>query len=151
MARFKKQSFSIVSKRGIEMAEERKRRIPQSIRKILLFVVLLMVFNFFAVYWLFPFFGADLWFFGGKSKAFMFSDLLFLEGAFVFAVGALIELSASWLLGKPPKNPSNQQGLGQTKDAGPSGRRVKHVTFGVLAMVVGACFIGSSIAVGTFF
>lgn len=130
---------------------ERKAHLKTSMptRKVLLFVVFIMVFNFLAAFWLIPFLDDGIWIFQGKSTPFILSDILFLEGSAMFAIGAFVELGASFRKGKPPKNPSDQQGAEQTKETKASQGEIKVISFGVLLIILGSCFIGLSIAVGT--
>lgn len=78
---------------------------------------------------------ANVPFFSGKSAMHLISDLLFVEGAVIFAVSAFLLASAAY----SPKE--------QTKDS-PEGSNEKHMSPEILFMIVGASLIGLSIIVG---
>lgn len=74
----------------------------------------------------------------GKPKPIIFSDLLFIEGSIIFAVGAFLMIIIQ-------NRPSPNRGS-DTKQSGK-----KRIHPGVFLMIVGASLIGLSIAVGTIF
>jgi hypothetical protein len=73
-----------------------------------------------------PFLGETVWFFSDKSAAWVLSDLLFLEGAVVFTIGAFIAGGV------------------------PVARLRSRVRFGATVMIIGGAMICSSIVIGTF-
>lgn len=97
------------------------------ILSILIFNVLVAIFG--------PYLSADVPFFSGKSAVLIISDLLFLEGAVIFAIGAFLEIGTAYF---PEK---------KTRDSG-EGSHENRITLGVLFMIVGAGLIGLSIIIG---
>jgi nitric oxide reductase large subunit len=100
-------------------------------RKILLVVLFLLVLDVLTSL-LAPYVSESVAFFSGKSGAHVLSDLLFLEGAVIFLIGALLF--------------SRMFETKRTLDSGS-----KHVTLGVLLMIIGLGMIGLSIIIGELF
>jgi len=95
-------------------------KFPRVTKKIVLVVLLLLFFNALIAVFGFSFLHENFWFFADKSATCILSDLLFLEGAIVFTVGAFVASGASIF------------------------------RFGIVVMIIGAILISSSIVIGTF-
>lgn len=93
--------------------------------KMGLVILSLLLFNLFAVSFGSSFLREKLPFLANKSEKFILSDLLFIEGAVILAIGALAASSASVL-------------------------RKKQFAFGIILIIVGATLVGLSIAVSAF-
>jgi len=74
----------------------------------------------------------------GKSSAAILSDLLFLEGSVIFAIGAFLTLGMPFKL---PKERTDEEEKPSKKRVHPS----------IILMIAGAGLIGLSITVGTLF
>ncbi len=84
---------------------------------------------------------------GGASMALLLSNLLFLEGSAILAIGIYIAVAKAW--SEPPKKTEPQQQVEETavesEDVNPNPR------YSTLMIFVGAILIVISIAVGTLF
>ena len=81
----------------------------------------------------------------GKSRTVILSDLLFLEGAVIFAIGIFIAIARAGHKKKPSSEPTTEI----TDNAEPT--RDKRIRPGILMMIVGAILMGLSMMVGTLF
>lgn len=77
----------------------------------------------------------------GKSIKVNLSDLLFIEGSVVLAIGTFIEVAKAW--GKPSREASTEA----TENVKQIHKRIQ---VGVLLLLIGAILIGLSIIIGTF-
>lgn len=83
--------------------------------------------------------------FMGKSRTVILSDLLFLEGAVIFAAGSFITFARTKLETKPSAESTTEtnDNTEQTRD--------KQIHIGIQMMIAGAILIGLSMTVGTQF
>ena len=117
------------------MLQKLKRFMPSKIGKKLFKIILsILIFNVLIAI-LGPHLSADVPFFSGKSAMHMISDLLFLEGAVIFAIGAFLEIGTAYF---PEK---------KTRDSG-EGSHENRISPEVLFMIVGAGLIGLSMIIG---
>jgi len=79
----------------------------------------------------------------GKPRVVILSDLLFEEGAVIFAIGIFIAVARAW----QEKEPSSEPTTEITDDAEQTSKR--RISLGVLMLIIGAILIGLSITVGT--
>jgi hypothetical protein len=80
----------------------------------------------------------------GKSRTvILLSDLLFLEGTVIFAIGIFIAVARAW----QETTPSSETARETTDNVEQTAKRQIH--FGMLMVIVGAILIGLSITVGT--
>lgn len=86
--------------------------------------------------------GGKIPFFSGKSWKTILSDLLFLEGAAIFTVGAFAEYAIS---GKRYRS-EKHEAEGMTTSGEET--RQKRISFTMLIMILGAGLIGLSMAIG---
>lgn len=77
----------------------------------------------------------------GKSIKVNLSDLLFIEGAVILAIGTFIEVAKAW--GEKPSPETTAEVTENVKQI------QKRIHVGVLLLIVGAILIGLSIMVGT--
>ena len=108
----------------------RLSKISKRFFKIVLFI---LIFNVLIVI-LGPYLSANVPFFSDKSAMHILIDLLFLEGAVIFAIGAFLETDAAYF----PKE--------KTTDSR-EGSHEKRISLGVLVMMIGAGLIGLSIII----
>lgn len=115
--------------------------------KMGIIILFLLLFNVFAVSFGSSFLREKLPFLANKSEKLILSDLLFIEGAVIFAIGALIASGASVLRIETPSS----------LYARPSGHvrylreeRKKQFAFGIILIIIGVALMGLSIAIGTF-
>jgi hypothetical protein len=101
-------------------------KVPEEVRNIVLIVLCIVGIDVIVAGLASYFLGEIVWFFSGKSVAWILSDLLFLEGAVVFTIGAFIAGGV------------------------PVVRLRAKVRLGMIVMIIGGAMIGSSIVVGTF-
>ena len=122
-----------------------KRFFASSLKvKIGVAILSLVLFNIFAVSIGVAFFRDKFHFLANKSEKVVMSDLLFIEGGVVFAVGALVASGASNLRMETPSSLYADPD-GHAKFLRESRR--KQFSFGIVLMIVGVCLIGLSIAV----
>ena len=122
-------------------------KLPRVSKKIVLAVLFLLFFNALIAVFVFSFLHENFWFFADKSAARILSDLLFLEGAMVFAVGAFVASGLS-IFRIESKSSLYTSPEGHVKYLRES--RKKQFNFGVVLVVIGAILIGSSIVIGAF-
>ena len=128
--------------------QERKTVLnPKVSKKIVLAVLLTLFFDALVAVFGFSFLHENLSFFADKSEACILSDLLFLEGAIVFTVGAFVASGAS-IFRIESKSSLYASPEGHVKYLRES--RKKQFNFGIVLMVIGAILIGSAIAIGAF-
>jgi len=80
--------------------------------------------------------------FMGKSRFVILSDLLFIEGSMILAIGIFISVVKAW----PRKQPSPKSTENTKSNGGPI-QRSMHL--GILVVIAGAILMGLSIIVGT--
>ncbi|MEA2089661.1 MAG: hypothetical protein U9O89_02750 [Thermoproteota archaeon] len=122
-------------------------KVPKTVRKIVLVFLCILVFNALVAGLGTPFLCERIWFFSGKSGALVLSDLLFLEGAIIFAVGSFIAGGASILRIETPTSLFASPG-GHTEYVVES--RKKQIRFGLAVMVLGGTLMVSSVVIGSF-
>lgn len=122
-------------------------KFPRVSKKIVLVVLLLLFFNVLITVFGFSFLHENFYFFADKSAARILSDLLFLEGAIVFTVGAFVASGAS-IFRIESKSSLYANSEGHIKYLHES--RKKQFKFGIVVMIIGAILIGSSMVIGTF-
>jgi len=81
----------------------------------------------------------------GKSRTVILSDLLFLEGALILAIGTLVAVARAVLETKLPPRPST----GTTANSEQT--REKRINPETLMIIIGAILLGLSVTVGTLF
>jgi len=114
-------------------------------KKIVLALLFLFFFNIFFAVFSFSFL-QDFWFFASKSIAYILSDLLFFEGAILFAVGAFVASGLSiFKIEKASSLYASPEGHAEYLRES----RKKQFKFGTVLIAIGAILIGSSIAIGT--
>jgi hypothetical protein len=111
-------------------------RIIDAAKKIVMALCSLSVFDVALAFLGGPYLSRNVGTFLGKSNAAILSDLLFLEGAVIFAVGSFLALGLPF---KPYKE--------RTDDVEPPSKKRIHPS--ILLMIIGASLIGLSITVGT--
>ena len=109
-------------------------RTSKIIKKFFKIILIILIFNVLIAV-LGPYLSANVHFFSGKSAMHLISDLLFVEGAAIFALGAFLLASAAY---------SSKE---KTKDS-PEGSNEKQLSPEMLFMIVGASLIGLSIIIG---
>jgi len=121
----------------------RLRKLPKAAKKALLIVLSLLIFDALVAVLGAPYLSANTRTFLGKSSTVILSDLLFLEGAVIFAIGTFIALLRPKLEREPLQKPSTET----TDNAGQT--REKRIHLRILMMIIGAILIGLSITIGT--
>ncbi len=116
--------------------------LPETTKNILLIVSFLLAFNALVVVLGAPYLSENIAAFLGKSRIVILSDLLFLEGAVILAVGILIAVAAATQKIEPSSEPSAKT----TDNADQSPEKLKNL--GMLMMIIGAIMIGLSITFG---
>lgn len=120
----------------------RHSELPETTKNILLIVSFLLAFNALVVVLGASYLSDNIAAFLGKSRIVILSDLLFLEGAVILAVGILIAVAAATQKIEPSSKPS-----AKTNDnADQSPEKLKNL--GMLMMIIGAIMIGLSITFG---
>jgi hypothetical protein len=82
-----------------------------------------------------------------RPQTLMICDLLFLEGAIIFAIGAFLESGIAWPL-KVLRHSRERHPAGEKTDNGNGKSSKKKVRKGMFMIILGAMLIGSSVAVG---
>ena len=122
-------------------------KIPKLIRNIVLVFLLILISDVLA---------AGLWtsllhgYFFGYSQTLITCDLLFLEGAIIFVIGAFLASGITWLLGVA-RYPRGRYYVEEKMDNDIRKSRKKQLRTGIFTMILGAMLIGSSVAIGQLF
>ena len=120
----------------------RLRKLPKAAKKVLSIVLSLLILDALVTVLGAPYLSANTGTFLGKSSTVILSDLLFLEGAVIFAIGTLIVVLRSMhekLSYKPSTETTDNAGQTREKRLHPS----------ILMMVIGAILMGLSVTIGT--
>jgi len=123
-------------------AKIRRFELPKAAKKVLSIVLSLLILDALVAVLGAPYLSANTGTFLGKSSTVILSDLLFLEGAVIFAIGTLIVILRS-MHEKLSYKPSTE-----TTDNGEQTRE-KRMHHSILMMIIGAILMGLSITVGT--
>lgn len=123
----------------------RRLKLPEATKNVLLIVSSLLIFDVLVTALGAPYFSGNIGAFLGKSGTVILSDLLFLEGAVIFAIGAFIAFATAGHETKLSSEPTTDT----TDNAEPT--RHKRIDPGILMMIVGAILMGLSMMVGTLF
>lgn len=124
------------------IAKLRDLELPETTKNILLIVSFLLAFNALVVVLGASYLSENIAAFLGKSRIVMLSDLLFLEGAVILAVGILIAVAAARQKIEPLSKPSAK--TTDNADQPPE----KMTNLGMFMMIIGAIMIGLSITFG---
>jgi len=122
-------------------------KIPKLIRNTVLVFLLVLISDVLA---------AGLWTsllhgcFFGYSQKLITCDLLFLEGAIIFAIGAFLASGITWLLGVS-RYPRGRYYVEEKMGNDIRKSRKKQLRTGIFMMILGAMLIGSSVAIGQLF
>lgn len=111
--------------------------------KIVIVIVFLLLFNVFAASFGASILREKLPFLKGKSEKVILSDLLFIEGAVIFAIGALVASGVSVFRIETPSSLYASPG-GHARYLRES--RKKQFKFGIILIIIGAALMGISIA-----
>jgi len=114
-------------------------------RKIVLIILLLLIFDVLAA-GLSPLLRERFRFFSGKSEVHILSDLMFLEGAIIFAVGAFAASGSRLLGGSRHHHPYIEEKMASARNVRKPRKKV--MGSGILMMIIGASFMATSIAIG---
>jgi len=117
-------------------------KLPKIVKRTLTLVLVLLVFDILLAGLGATYLNETVAFFFRKSVIFIFSDLLFLEGAIIFTIGAFLEFAQSFSGTRPPEKPQNKQTTNRKK------LHEQLMRPGSVMMIVGAAFIGLSIMIG---
>lgn len=123
----------------------RRFELPKAAKNVLLIVLSLLIFDALVAILGAPYLSANITIFLGKSGAAILSDLLFLEGAVIFTIGAFIAVPRFLQEKKPSDEPSTQT-TGNERQT-----REKRIHSSILMIITGAILMGLSITVGAFF
>lgn len=122
-------------------------KILKSIRKIVLVFLLILISDVLAAgLWTSLLYGS----FFGFSQTRIICNLLFLEGAIIFAIGTFLASGITWLLGVL-KYPRGRYYGKEKIDNEIRQSRKKQLRAGIFTVVLGAMLIGSSVAIGQLF
>jgi len=119
-------------------------KIPKVIQNIIFVVLIILIIDVLAVGLLTTFLHG--WFFGSSGTTIL-CNLLFLEGAIIFAIGAFLASGITWLLGVF-RYPQGRYYVEEKMGNDIRHSRKKQLSTGILIMVVGAMLMGSSVAIG---
>ena len=130
------------------MAEKtRLLRFLQKYQKVILVVVLILVVNVLAASLCHSYFMELSWIFYGKSLTVVLSDLLFLEGAVVFAIGTIAASMKPWVsrtLRDKRTTSDIEEGLDKEKE-----KLLKNqMDFWILMIAIGVILLLVSIIIG---
>jgi len=116
--------------------------LPKAVKKVLLIVSFLVIFDVLVAFLGGSYLSEHVGGFLGKSSRVILSDLLFLEGAAIFAVGTIIAAAIAMQEIKPSSEPATE-----TTDSA----EVTHDKWknpGALVIIIGAILIGLAITAG---
>jgi len=119
--------------------------LPESAKNILLIISSLLVFDVLVIVLGASYLSQNISAFLSKSSTVILSDLLFLEGVVICAIGIFLVVGEATQKIKTFSKPSTEKIVveGQTPK--------KRISPGLLAMIIGALLIGLSITVGSLF
>lgn len=123
----------------------RHLKLPEAAKNVLLIVSSLLIFDVLVTVLVASYLSGNIGAFLGKSRTVILSDLLFLEGAVIFAIGTFIAVARAWPETKLPSEPTTEiaDNAELTRD--------KRIRPGILTMIVGAILMALSMMVGTLF
>ncbi len=113
-------------------------------RNVILVVLLLLIIDVLAAGLLKIFLQG--WFFG-SSRITILCNILFFEGAVIFAIGAFLASGMTWFLGVL-RYPRGRYYVEEKMGNEIRQSRKKQLNTGIFMMIVGAVLIGSSVAIG---
>lgn len=121
----------------------RRLELPEVAKNVLLIVFSLLIFDVLVTVLGASYLSGNIGAFWGKSRIVILSDLLFLEGAGIFAIGTFIAVAKAAQKIKQFSKPSAEININAEKTP------EKRINTGILMMIIGAILMGLSIAVGT--
>lgn len=121
-------------------------KLSPKIEKTVLFVLLLLIVDILLAGLGGVFLGGRISFFSGKSATHTLCDLLFLEGAIIFAIGVFLAAGMSELIAG--RSPSRLFAAPKSSAEDVAEFRPKQYSTGTILMIIGASLMGSSIAIG---
>ena len=123
----------------------RHLELPEAAKNVLLVVSSLLIFDVLVTVLGAPYLSGNTGAFLGKSRIVILSDLLFLEGAVIFAIGIFIAVARAWRETKPSSEPTTEitDNAELTRD--------KRIRPGILLIIIGTILMGLSMMVGTLF
>jgi len=116
--------------------------LPKAVKKVLLIVSFLLIFDVLVAFLGGSYLSQHVGGFLGKSSRVILSDLLFLEGAAILAVGTIIAVAIATQEIKPSSEPATET----TDSAEVTYDKRKNP--GTLVIIIGAILIGLAITVG---
>ncbi len=117
--------------------------LPEAAKNVLLIVSSLSTFDVLVAVLGATYLSENIGTFWGKSRTVILSDLLFLEGAVIFAIGTFIAVAKAAQKIKPFSKPSTETTVNAEQI------REKRIHPSILMMIIGAILMGLSITVGT--
>jgi len=124
------------------MTKLRHFELPKVAKKVLLIVAFLLIFDVLVAFLGGSYLSQHVGGFLGKSSRVILSDLLFLEGAAILAVGTIIAVAIATQEIKPSSEPATET----TDSAEVTYDRWKNP--GILVIIIGAILIGLAITAG---
>ena len=123
----------------------RHLELPEAAKNVLLIVSSLLIFDVLVTVLGASYLSGNIGAFLGKSRTVILSDLLFLEGAVIFAIGIFIAVARALQETKPSSEPTTEitDNAELTRD--------KRINPSILTMIAGAILMGLSMMVGTLF
>lgn len=122
-------------------------KIPKVVRNIILVVLLLLTLDVLAIGLLTNILHG--WFFGSSGMTIL-CDLLFFEGAIIFAIGAFLASGITWFLGVS-RYPRGRYYVEEKMGNEIRQSSKKQLRTGIFMMILGAMLIGLSVAIGQLF
>jgi len=116
--------------------------LPKPVKNVLLIVSSLLIFDIVVAVLGGSYLSENIGTFLGKSRTVILSDLLFLEGTVIFAIGTFIAVAKALQETKPSHLPDEESTEGGKET------REKRIHKGILLMIAGAILTGLSIMVG---
>ena len=149
LKKFKRQvSYTVLM---TEMAEKiRHLRFFQKYQKVVLVVALIFVVNVLLASLFHSHFMELSWIFYGKSPTVVLSDLLFLEGAIVFAIGTLAASMKPWV-SRTSRHKRHKSDIEEGLDNDREKLLKNQVDFWMLMIIIGVILIVASIMIGILF
>lgn len=121
----------------------RRFKLPKATKKVLFIVLSLLILDALVAVFGAPYLSENIGTFLGKSKTVILSDLLFLEGAVIFAIGTFIAV-LRFMKEKEPLYETSTETTDNEEQT-----REKRIDAGILMIIIGAILMGLSITVGT--
>jgi len=131
-----------VSLKGIK-ARLRRWKLPKIARNVILVVFSLLIFDVLVVVLGASYLSENMGTFLGKSGTVILSDLLFLEGTVIFAIGTFIAVAKAAQKIKPFSEPPTEINVDVEKTP------EKRINLATLLIIIGVILMGLSITVGT--